>query len=175
MLILLSLLTPIELQNAEISPSEIDRSSYVAQIIPYSSVTNEIIVALRYINFNQRTHRRELREFLNVDPVNIDWCAAFINSVLREINKSGSEIVSDAPLTAKSFLSWGVEVTEPLQGDIVIFDRGKEEWQGHVGFYYSTEYKNGAKYYNILGGNQDQSVTVQLFLAEKALSIRRYK
>jgi len=135
----------------------------------------KISVASRYIGFHQRTHRRELREFMGVDPVRIDWCAAFVNSVLAELGIPGSESVSEWPLTARSFLRWGYRVREPEVGDIIIFPRGTESWQGHVGFYYGTEYRNGRRFYQILGGNQSDAVTIQLFPARSAISIRRYR
>jgi uncharacterized protein (TIGR02594 family) len=133
-----------------------------------------IAVASRYIGLHQRMHRRELQEFMGVDPVRVQWCAAFINAVLRELGIPGSDTVSDQPLTARSFLRWGKRVREPQIGDIVIFPRGTEDWQGHAGFYYGTEYRNGKKFYRILGGNQNKSVTIDLFLARSAISIRRY-
>jgi len=134
----------------------------------------EIKIASRYMGFHERHQRRELREFLGVDPVKIDWCAAFVNSVLNELGIPGSESVSEWPLTARSFLRWGKRVKEPEVGDIVVFPRGEEDWQGHVGFYYGIEYVNGKKFYQILGGNQSNAVTIELFPARSVISIRRY-
>jgi uncharacterized protein (TIGR02594 family) len=134
----------------------------------------KISIASKYIGFHQKTHRRELQEFMDIDPESINWCAAFINAVLKEMDIPGSDTVSEWPLTARSFLSWGIRVREPSIGDIVIFPRGKESWQGHVGFYYGTEYRNGRKFYQILGGNQNNAVTIELFPARSAISIRRW-
>jgi uncharacterized protein (TIGR02594 family) len=135
----------------------------------------KIAVASRYMGFHERRQRRELREFMGVDPVRIDWCAAFVNSVLAELGIPGSESVSEWPLTARSFLRWGQRVREPEVGDLVIFPRGTEAWQGHVGFYYGSEYRNGRRFYQILGGNQSDAVTIQPFPARSAISIRRYR
>jgi uncharacterized protein (TIGR02594 family) len=148
-----------------------DNEPIVENIIPEAS---KIEIALRYLNFHERKNRKELKEFLGVDPVKIEWCAAFINSVLGERGIPDSSTVSNAPLTARSFLKWGKRVREPEVGDIVILPRGTEAWQGHVGFYYGTEYKNGVKFYKILGGNQDDAVTIKLFPARSVISIRRY-
>ena len=112
---------------------------------------------------------------MGVDPVRIDWCAAFVNSVLAELGIAGSETVSEWPLTARSFLQWGQRVREPQVGDIVIFPRGTESWQGHVGFYYGSEIRNGRRHYLILGGNQSNAVTIEAFPAWRAISIRRYR
>jgi uncharacterized protein (TIGR02594 family) len=134
-----------------------------------------VSIASRYVGFHERRQRRELKEFIGVDPVRIEWCAAFVNAVLAELGISGSDKVSEWPLTARSFLRWGKGVGHPQIGDIVIFPRGEEFWQGHVGFYYGTEYKNGRTYYQILGGNQSDAVTIELFPAWQAISIRRYQ
>jgi uncharacterized protein (TIGR02594 family) len=134
----------------------------------------KIDIAKQYLDFSAKKHRQELKEFIGIDPARIDWCAAFVNAVLRELQIPGSESVSEYPLVARSFLQWGKRVKEPIPGDIVVFPRGTEAWQGHVGFYYGTEYKNGIKYYQILGGNQNKSVTIELFPARSALGIRRH-
>jgi uncharacterized protein (TIGR02594 family) len=135
----------------------------------------KISIASRYMGFHERRQRRELREFMGIDPVRVNWCAAFVNSVLTELGIPGSESVSEWPLTAQSFLRWGYRVREPEVGDLVIFPRGTEDWQGHVGFYYGSEYHNGRRFYQILGGNQSNAVTIQLFPARSAISIRRYR
>ena len=134
----------------------------------------KIDIAKQYLDFSAKSHRRELKEFIGIDPVRIDWCAAFVNAVLHEMGIPGSESVSQYPLVAKSFLGWGKRVKEPKPGDIVVFHRGTQPWQGHVGFYYGTVYEKGKKYYQILGGNQDKSVNIQLFLARSAISVRRH-
>jgi len=157
-----------ELKTQQISS---DRTVMPLVTEPNSAIT----IASRYMWFHERDQQRELQEFLDVDPVNIDWCAAFVNAVLRELGLPGSDTVSEWPLTARSFLQWGQRVREPQVGDIVIFPRGTESWQGHVGFYYGTEYRNGRRFYQILGGNQSNAVTIQLFPARSAISIRRYR
>jgi uncharacterized protein (TIGR02594 family) len=134
----------------------------------------KISIASRFLDFSEKSHRLELKQFIGVDPVRIDWCAAFVNAVLKEIGIPGSDSVSKYPLVARSFLSWGNRVKEPKPGDVIVFPRGKQAWQGHVGFYYGTVYENGKKFYQILGGNQDKSVTIKLFPAKSAISIRRF-
>lgn len=132
------------------------------------------MVALQYIGYTERTHRTELKEYTGVDPVRTEWCAAFVNAVLSETGIPGSESVSSYPLTARSFLNWGVEVKDPEPGDLVIFPRGNEAWQGHVGFYLRSQVIDGKKYYYILGGNQNNRVSIELYRSSRALSIRRY-
>ena len=93
--------------------------------------------------------------------------------ILLENDLPTSESVSRYYLTARSFLTYGQEVTEPRQGDIIVFPRGNQGWQGHVGFYVSSTTINGAEYYNIIGGNQNDSVTITPYLSSSALTIRR--
>ena len=78
-----------------------------------------------------------------------------------------------APLMARSFLRWGKSVDMPSAGDIVIFPRDDSDWKGHVGFYLNTVEKNNKVYYSILGGNQNDKVSIALYSAKKALGIRR--
>jgi uncharacterized protein (TIGR02594 family) len=124
----------------------------------------------RYFGLHEVEDRQELTEFMNYDPVVYEWCAAFVNAVFREHGIPGSESVSEHPLIARSFLNWGEPVDEPDFGDLVIFDRGSEGWQGHVGFYMGT-YGNS---YMILGGNQDNRVTYEFYPISRVLGIRRY-
>jgi uncharacterized protein (TIGR02594 family) len=149
-------------------------ADYFVELKEISLPQTKISVAKQYLDFSARSHRQELKEFIGVDPVRIDWCAAFVNAVLHQMGMPGSESVSNYPLVAKSFLQWGKRVKEPQPGDIVVFPRGREPWQGHVGFYYGTVYQNGKKFYQILGGNQSKSVTIELFQARSAISIRRF-
>jgi len=134
--------------------------------------SNPTYKAIQYLHYTERTHRAELREYTGVDPVRTEWCAAFVNAVLEE-----SGIPSNKnhkyPLTARAFLDWGVSVSDPEPGDIVIFPRGNEGWQGHVGFFVKEQRINGIDYYVILGGNQRNKVSMVLYRASSALGIRR--
>ena len=130
--------------------------------------------AAQYLNYTEATHRQELKELTGVDPKRTEWCAAFVNAVLEE---SGIESNNDHkyPLTARAFLDWGKKISkENIQpGDIVVFPRGNQGWQGHVGFYLKTEIINGQKYYLILGGNQNNKVSIVPYPASRALGVRR--
>jgi hypothetical protein len=59
-------------------------------------------------------------------------------------------------------------------GDIVVFPRGDQGWQGHVGFYVKEQVIDDKLYYYILGGNQKNKVSVELYPADKAIGIRRH-
>ena len=134
--------------------------------------SDSVMTAQPYVGLEERQHRRELKELTGVDPVRVEWCAAFVNAVLELDNIPGSDSVSDYPLTARSFLTWGnkVDPADIQRGDIVVFPRGNAGWQGHVGFF--VEEQNGK--WIILGGNQENSVRYDMFEPARALGIRRY-
>ena len=141
---------------------------------PINSYPSYLKTADAFVGFNENENRTELRQFMKVDPVRYEWCAAFVNATLYVNGVPGSESVSEHPLMARSFLDWGVAVEEPRLGDIVIFPRGSQGWQGHVGFYIRTVERDGKSYYVILGGNQDNEVSYDLYPANKRLGIRRW-
>ena len=142
----------------------------------YNETTSIVNTAGEWVGLHQSHDRAQLREFLGVDPVQIEWCAAFVNSVLHQLDIPGSESVHRYPLLARSFLRWGepVELSQRQVGDVVIFPRGWQGWQGHVGFYVGTEVVNGVEYLQILGGNQSNSVNIALYPAYRAIGVRRW-
>lgn len=113
-------------------------------------------------------------DLLDVDPLRTEWCAAFVNSILEKDSVPNLYALdSKYPLAARSFLDWGVSI-DPYDiqaGDIVVFPRGNEPWQGHVGFYVST---TEAGRWVILGGNQDNTVSYKVYNPNKVLGIRRW-
>jgi uncharacterized protein (TIGR02594 family) len=117
-----------------------------------------VLVAQSWVGMDERNHQQELKSFLGIDPLRIEWCAAFVNSVLWEagIDPTGS-------LLARSYLSWGTTTDYPMPGDIMVFSRGTQGWQGHVGFYVDTATVDGRDYWIVLGGNQSNAVTYELF------------
>lgn len=147
----------------------IDRSQTVNS---YTTVE----VASDWIGSHQSYDRTALREFMGVDPVRTEWCAAFVNSVLAFTGTPGSDSVHRHPLLARSFLDWGtaVPLEEIDQGDVVVFTRGSAGWQGHVGFYMYTVWEDGQQYLAVLGGNQHNSVSVDLYPVSRLLGVRRW-
>ena len=130
--------------------------------------------AYHYYGLEENKDRQLIKEIMGVDPVTTEWCAAFVNMVLLENDLPQSSEYNDYPLMARSFLFWGERVTgEPEQGDILIFERGNQGWQGHVAFYVSRTIKDGQVYFNVLGGNQNDKVSIESYPANKLLDIRR--
>jgi len=134
-------------------------------------------VAEAKLGMNEYRDRTALKQYVGVDPRYTEWCAAFVNAVLEESGMTNlHDMKHPQPLTARSFLDWGIKVDKPQAGDIVIFPRGTHRWQGHVGFYVGWERDDKDNiYFLILGGNQNDSVSIERYLASKTLGIRRYK
>lgn len=87
----------------------------------------------------------------NLDPQQLAWCAAFVNSSLKQagLPDSGSNM-------ARSLLNVGAPTSAPQKGDLAVFWRGSPNGTlGHVGFF-DSQLPNGR--IRILGGNQDDAV-----------------
>lgn len=82
----------------------------------------------------------------------VPWCAAFVGACLEQ-----SGIVSTRFESAKSYLNWGVRLSQPQYGCIVVFERNGG---GHVGFVVGRTQDNRLM---VLGGNQDDSVNIKPF------------
>lgn len=111
-----------------------------------------------------------LKDFLSAGGVNIDpsqtaWCAAFVNATLSKSGLDGTGM-----LNARSFLDWGKEVKEPVEGDIVVLSRGNNPAQGHVGFFKGFDSKGNIM---ILGGNQGDEVNIKSYPPSRLLGYRR--
>jgi len=143
------------------------------QNIPNDTTPLHIIYATQYLGLHEQKDRKQLQKFVRVDPAHTEWCAAFLNAILKRQGIPGSESVSEAPLMARSFLKWGIGVDAPEYGDIMIFRRGTRGWQGHVAIYLGTVERNGRTYYRMLGGNQNDSVNIMQYPASKLIAIRR--
>jgi len=141
------------------------------------TVDDSVVTAQPFVGLQERQNRTELRELTGVDPVRTEWCAAFVNAILEKDNIPNlNNQTKFPPLMARSFLYWGerVERVNIQRGDVVVFPRGNQGWQGHVGFYVETQLHNGIEYWVILGGNQNNEVRYDLYSPRKALGIRRW-
>ena len=120
---------------------------------------------------HERQNRQQLKELTGVDPVRPEWCAAFVNAIL-ELEGIPNNDHHKYPLTARAFLDWGNSINpqDIMPGDIVVFPRGNQGWQGHVGFYVG---RHASGKWVILGGNQANSVRYDLYDSKRVLGIRR--
>ena len=130
--------------------------------------------AMEFLGVDERSGRSTLTAFFNktigeaVDPVNTPWCATFVNGILRETGYLGTN-----SKLARSFLAYGETPEQPSDGDIVVLRRGNSEVTGHVGFFMGYTERNGQRFVRVLGGNQGDKVSEQLFPANTVLGIRR--
>lgn len=93
------------------------------------------------------------------------WCSLLVNWVCF---KGGYQ--RSLSLAARSWLTVGVEVQQPEQGDVVVFWRDSpQSWQGHVGFYINLI----NPYVYSLGGNQGDMVNIEGFDSKRVLAYRR--
>ena len=140
---------------------------------PKSQRLDYVATASAMNGLDEHSARIPLNNLTGVDPAQTEWCAAFVNSILHLHNIQGSESVNKNPLLARSFLGWGISASEPRYGDIVVFKRAGSSWKGHVGFYIDTVYKDGVKYYRVLGGNQNNQIGYDEYPTSRLLGIRR--
>ena len=97
----------------------------------------------------------------------VPWCSAFMNWCALK-----SDHEHTGKLTARSWLSVGTEVVDPMVGDVVVFSRGdKSSWKGHVGLYV----KQDSIYIWSLGGNQDNMVNIKTYDKDRLLGYRRLR
>jgi uncharacterized protein (TIGR02594 family) len=95
------------------------------------------------------------------------WCAAFLGAVLERAG-----ILSTRKLNARSYLFWGEQVHSPKMGDVVILWRVKPDSPyGHVGFFVC--FRDQSIF--LLGGNQNNQVSIQAYPLNRVLGYRTYK
>lgn len=151
---------------------EVTKPEPTPEVIVRVHRMNPVYQGIQFLDYTEKENRSELKELTGVDPVRVEWCAAFANAILEQSGLPSNKDHRYA-LTARAFLDWGESVDTPQMGDIVVFPRGNEGWQGHVGFYVKEQEIDGVLYYYILGGNQKNSVRVDLYRADRVLGIRR--
>lgn len=134
--------------------------------------SSPVEIAKRFEGANVREHRGVIAEFIEksagkkVDPAQTAWCAAFVNAVLGESGRTGTD-----SLMARSFLKYGKESKQPTEGDIVVLTRGNPNGPyGHVGFYAGRDEDGNVK---VLGGNQGGGVNVRSFPESQVLGFRK--
>lgn len=128
----------------------------------HSKQSKVVAVASSYVGLHERTNRKALKAKLGIDPYQTPWCAAFVNSVLKQRGIKGS-----GGNKASSFLRWGKSTKSPKPGDIVVLN-------DHVGIFVSFSKTRKGKVVNVLGGNQSNKVRVSSFSTKKVRSYRTF-
>lgn len=91
------------------------------------------------------------------------WCAAFVCWCLER-----ASVPSTRAALARSYLRWGVALSKPQIGCVVVLTRGASRTQGHVGFYVGARDSDVL----LLGGNQGNKVSIAPHSALRVLSYR---
>lgn len=93
------------------------------------------------------------------------WCGAFMAWLMEAHGPLPPE-----PLRARSWLSWGTPLDEPVPGCVVVLRRGKDPKAGHVALFQQWS-KDKAHVY-LLGGNQGNRVSIARFRTADVLGYR---
>lgn len=95
------------------------------------------------------------------------WCGAYVGHCIA--STLPAEPLPDNPFGARDWLTFGVPLTRPAPGAILVFWRGsKSGWSGHVGFYAGED----ASAFSVLGGNQNNAVTIARIAKARLLGMR---
>lgn len=137
------------------------------------TANNPIQLAEQFLGYNEVDQRDTLAAFFrravgtDFDPVELPWCARFVNAVLRTAGYN----TDGADDWARSFLRVGEQITTPRRGDVVVFQRGNDPQTGHVGFFYGFDAAGNVM---VLGGNQSNSVNISSYSVDDVLGYRRF-
>lgn len=91
------------------------------------------------------------------------WCSSFVNWCVEQSNYEGTDSAM-----ARSWNSWGKELSTPRRGCIVVFKRPPNPNSGHVGFYIDDNSSSVI----VLGGNQSDEVNISPQNKKNLLSYR---
>jgi uncharacterized protein (TIGR02594 family) len=91
----------------------------------------------------------------------VPWCAAFVGGCLEEVG-----IISSRFESARSYMTWGIPLSQPVPGCIAVFSRAGG---GHVGFVVADD---GERRLLILGGNQKDQVSIAPFEKSRVMGYR---
>ena len=157
----LLILTLLLLSNPVKADSLAD-TNYAGFGVNAMSVYNK---AKLFEGMEEKKNRKELKKYLKIDPVEIPWCAAFVNSVLEELG-----FKSTKSLAAMTYAKYNKPTKTPTKGDIVVIKRNGGSG-AHVGFFHG--FKNGGKTVSILGGNQSNKVNIKDVPVSIVISYRK--
>ncbi len=93
----------------------------------------------------------------------VPWCSSFVNWCLQAVGAGGTRSAA-----ARSWVTWGQQVFLPTYGAIVVFSRGPNPAQGHVGFCVDAD----ANQFWVLGGNQGNAVSITTMPAVRMVTMR---
>lgn len=91
------------------------------------------------------------------------WCSSFVNWCMEQAGIEGTDSAS-----ARSWLRWGQKITTPTLGCVVVFRRGNNPAHGHVALFV----RNVGDEIEVLGGNQNDAVTIARYAKSRLLGYR---
>lgn len=94
------------------------------------------------------------------------WCALFVNKVCQA-SKLPLSGVGFSLLRARSFATWGIGLSTPALGAVLVFTRPGGD---HVGFYLGERRADGA--FRVLGGNQGNAVSATWIRQDRLTQMR---
>lgn len=100
-----------------------------------------------------------------VDDGAIATCSILMNWTCQQCGGNGTRSA-----LARSWLAWGRE-SEGNRGDLVVFKRGNNGWQGHV----SMVVNKGPIFVECLGFNQNNNLQISKYLRANVLGYRTSK
>ncbi len=90
-----------------------------------------------------------------VDPARTPWCGDAVETALLRALPDAA--VPAEPMASINWLKFGLELTTPAYGAILVFWREKpSSYKGHVGFYVGED----STYFHVLCGNQSNAITI---------------
>ena len=133
-------------------------------------------IASQYKGLNEYSDTQKLAGFLGADPRGKSnaWCARFVNKSLAAAGGQGT-----GSAVANSFQRWGSAVGDHngvQRNDVLVQTKGlgPDATGGHVGFATGkTRMHNGKLQLQMLGGNQNDSVSEQWVNSNSNLMVRR--
>lgn len=161
-------IVPKSLEQVE-THTEVHEGNFLDAVTPYQYALKEL--GVQEIS-GPRANPRITEYFSATDLKNtVDgktdetpWCSAFVNWCCLKANKP--RVLS---AMARSWLGYGIRVTEPVEGDIVVFSRPPDPNTGHVAFFV----RNNGITVTVLGGNQHDKVCYADYPKWRVLGYRR--
>ena len=112
---------------------------------------------------NPRIKEYQTAETLHAGNDEVAWCSSFVNWVMMK-----ADVPRTKSAAARSWLTWGRKIQEPVRGCVVIFTRPGHEGSGHVSLFVSRD----GDFIRVLGGNQENQVKISRYPASRLLGFR---
>lgn len=112
---------------------------------------------------NKRIIEYDSTTTLKSQSESMPWCSSFVNWVVTQAGIEGTHSAA-----AKSWLSWGDRIDQPIPGCIVVLKRGNNPAHRHVGFFIDHQ----SNLVRLINGNYSNKVCYAMFPTKDILSLR---